>query len=442
MLKWKFKLEAFDITYRPRTSICSQVLADFIAKKADKGGPPAEVQIEETVPEPWVLFTNGSSCLEGSGAKLILINLEGKEFTYALRFEFYALNNKAEYEALIAGMRIAEQMGVKNLITKVDSRLVANQINGLYEAKEQSMTQYLEKAKMLIDTFTKISIEQGILPVETKKARAIKIKARQYTMINRVLYRKSFLEPWLRCIGLIQAEYVVKEIHEGSCSMYSGPRSVVAKEIKSGYYWPAMHKDARNIIRVYSDCQTHRPVPRNPQQKLTSITSPWTFYKSGIDISGPFPEWQGKVEEVPHVLWAHRTMIKTSNEDTSFSLTYGTEAVIPVKIRMPSIRCVKVNQAENDEGLLLNLDILKERREKAAVCEARSKAKMEKYYNAEVRSTSFRPGDFVYHSNDASHVKESKKLGPKWKGPYEVVEALGKEAYKLRNRSDDVLPRI
>ncbi|GKD60352.1 hypothetical protein Tco_1297861 [Tanacetum coccineum] len=66
---------------------------------------------------------------------------------------------------------------------------------------------------------------------------------------------------------------------------------------------------------------------------------------------------------------------------------------------------------------------------------------MEKYYNAKVRSTSFRLGDFVYRSNEASHAKENGKLGPKWEEPYEVVEALGMEAYKLRNGSRDVLPR-
>nr|GFA90680.1 reverse transcriptase domain-containing protein [Tanacetum cinerariifolium] len=100
-------------------------------------------------------------------------------------------------------------------------------------------------------------------------------------------------------------------------------------------------------------------------------------------------------------------MIKTSNGDTLFSLTYGTEAEIPIEIGMPLIRYVKVHQAENDKGLLLNLDIFEERREKTAVREARSKAKMEKYYNAKVRNTSFRPGDFIYCSNEASYAKEN-----------------------------------
>ncbi|GJT14011.1 reverse transcriptase domain-containing protein [Tanacetum coccineum] len=68
MLKWKIELEGYDIQYRPRTVIKGQILAD------------------------------GSSCVDGSGAGLILTNPEGAEFTYAMRFRFDATNNEAEYE--------------------------------------------------------------------------------------------------------------------------------------------------------------------------------------------------------------------------------------------------------------------------------------------------------------------------------------------------------
>ncbi|GKF03730.1 reverse transcriptase domain-containing protein [Tanacetum coccineum] len=121
------------------------------------------------------------------------------------------------------------------------------------------------------------------------------------------------------------------------------------------------------------------------------------------------------IEEVPHVLWAHRTMIKSSNGDTPFSLTYGTEAVILAEIE--------------------------ERREQATIRKARSKAKMEKYYKSKVCKTSFKPGDLVYRNNDAIHAKDSGKLSPKWEGPYEVTEALGKGAYKLRACNGKLLPR-
>nr|GFB53892.1 reverse transcriptase domain-containing protein [Tanacetum cinerariifolium] len=73
-----------------------------------------------------------------------------------------------------------------------------------------------------------------------------------------------------------------------------GPRSVVAKAIRLGYFWPTMHKDAQDMIRKCSNCQIHHP--RHPQQPLTLITAPWPFYKWGIDIAGPFPEGPGKVK--------------------------------------------------------------------------------------------------------------------------------------------------
>ncbi|GJY29398.1 hypothetical protein Tco_0405165 [Tanacetum coccineum] len=134
-------------------------------------------------------------------------------------------------------------------------------------------------------------------------------------------------------------------------------------------------------------------------------------------------------------------MIKSSNGDTPFSLTYGTEAVIPAKIGMPTLRTVKVDMVQKDEALEINLDLLEERREQAAIREVKSKAKMEKYYNSKVRSTSFKPGDLVYRSNDASCVEEVGKLGTKWEGQYEVTEALAKGAYKLIDRDGKQLPR-
>ncbi|GJX54840.1 reverse transcriptase domain-containing protein [Tanacetum coccineum] len=147
------------------------------------------------------------------------------------------------------------------------------------------------------------------------------------------------------------------------------------------------------------------------------------------------------IEELPHVLWAHRTMIKSSHGDTPFSLTYGTEVVIPVEIGMPTYRTAVVDVVHNDEELRLNLDLLEERYERAAIREAKAKLKMKKYYNARVRGVTFRPGDFVYRSNEASYVADGGKLGPKWEGPYEVTEALGDGAYKLRSMDGTVLPR-
>nr|GEZ10701.1 reverse transcriptase domain-containing protein [Tanacetum cinerariifolium] len=111
------------------------------------------------------------------------------------------------------------------------------------------------------------------------------------------------------------------------------------------------------------------------------------------------------------------------------------EAVIPAEIGMPTYRTAAVDVVNNDKELHLNLDLLEERRERAAVCEAKAKSKMMKYYNARVRNVAFKPGDFVYRIAGG-------KLGPKWEGPYEVTEALGNAAYKLRSTDGTVLPKM
>ncbi|GJW09965.1 reverse transcriptase domain-containing protein [Tanacetum coccineum] len=127
------------------------------------------IEVGEELPEPWILFMDGSSCTDGSGAGLILTNPEGMEFTYALRCRFDATNNKAEYEALISGLRIAEQIGVKNIQANVDSRLVANQVNRTYIVKEADMIRYLEKVRILTSSFKAFSIRQ-VPRSENKKA--------------------------------------------------------------------------------------------------------------------------------------------------------------------------------------------------------------------------------------------------------------------------------
>ncbi|GJW88585.1 reverse transcriptase domain-containing protein [Tanacetum coccineum] len=121
-----FKLEEHDIHYRPRTSVKGRILAEFIVERLEDDPQDTPMEDEEALPDPWILLTDGSSCIDGSGAGLIITNLDVIEFTYALRFRFAATNNEAEYEALIAGLWIAEQIGIKNLQANVDSQLVAN----------------------------------------------------------------------------------------------------------------------------------------------------------------------------------------------------------------------------------------------------------------------------------------------------------------------------
>nr|GEW09691.1 reverse transcriptase domain-containing protein [Tanacetum cinerariifolium] len=273
------------------------------------------------------------------------------------------------------------------------------------------------------------------LPAERKKARAVRLNSRRYAIINGVLYKKSFLKLFLQCVGPLQANYVLREIHEASCSMHAGPRSVVANAIRTGYYWPTMHKDARKVIRECKDCQVHRPVPRNPQQKLTLITSPWPFYKWGIDIAGPFLEGPGKVK---FLIVAIDYFTKWIEAKPVATITDNQSKQKPWRRDKGTIGQKKQGLDRRNPARLIGMS---KKREKAAIRVARSKAKMEKYYNFKVRNTSFKLGDLVYRNNDVSHAEDGGKLGPKWERPYEVTEALGKGAYKLRDRNGKLFPR-
>nr|GEU68793.1 reverse transcriptase domain-containing protein [Tanacetum cinerariifolium] len=74
-------------------------------------------------------------------------------------------------------------------------------------------------------------------------------------MENGVMYRKSYLVPLMRCVASLQANYIIREVHMGLCGMHDRPRPVVAKAMYLGYYWPFMHRDARELIRACDDCQ-------------------------------------------------------------------------------------------------------------------------------------------------------------------------------------------
>nr|GEW21915.1 reverse transcriptase domain-containing protein [Tanacetum cinerariifolium] len=369
------------------TSMEKLTLADFIVERPEEESSDTLMEEEGELPEPWILFTNGSSYTDGSGAGLILTNLEGVEFTYALRFWFDATNNEAEYEALIAGLRIAKQMGVKNLQANVDSRLVANQA---------------------------FSIKQ-IPRSENKKADALsKIASTSFAHLS-----KQVLVEELKKKSISEVEILAVVEEEGDTWM-----TPLLKYLVEGTL-PADVKKARAI--------RHKS---------------WRFGLPGEIISDnekqsqddPFKDWCENLRIRQH--FASVKHLQTNgliNEDTPFSLTYGMKAVIPIEIGMPTLRTMEVDLVGNNEALEINLDLLEERRKEAAIREAK-KAKIEKYYNSKVRNISFKPGDLVYHNNDSSRAEDTWKLGPKWEGPYEITEALEKGAYKLRDWDIKQLP--
>ncbi|GJR47971.1 reverse transcriptase domain-containing protein [Tanacetum coccineum] len=160
LAKHAVKLRVYNITYAPQNAIKGQVLAYFI-NEILVGTKHLEIYSmadEESLKE-WTLYTDGASSVKGVGAGLVLIDPSGTEYTYAIRLTFPSFNNEAEYEALLAGLRISHKMKLQALKVKVDSKLVACQLNGEFVESSEGMAKYLTKAKEHAALFKKFLIE-------------------------------------------------------------------------------------------------------------------------------------------------------------------------------------------------------------------------------------------------------------------------------------------
>ncbi|KAJ9566843.1 hypothetical protein OSB04_002809 [Centaurea solstitialis] len=154
LAKWNIYLSGFDIEFKPKTAIKSQVLADFVAEFSPRMEPTTcdeIVMISDN--KPWILYVDGSSNVRGSGLGVVLKSSQGGNMAYSIRYD-------AKYEALIAGLDIAYKLGARHLNARSDSLLIVNQVNGDFQAKDSKMMSYLKIVKDRVARFDHFAIEQ------------------------------------------------------------------------------------------------------------------------------------------------------------------------------------------------------------------------------------------------------------------------------------------
>ncbi|XP_077232153.1 uncharacterized protein LOC143866884 [Tasmannia lanceolata] len=289
MVSWAVELGEFDIQVRPRPAIKSQALTDFIVESTAPAAEPATVESNERPSEqtarediapapaehddevPWTLHVDGSAGKTGYGAGVVLRGPEGFVLEYALRLNFKASNNEAEYEALLAGLNLAAELGAEKLKLHSDSQLIVNQVNRAYEAKGFRMKKYLLKVKEKLQGMGKVEILQvprdmnnradalskmaaeethdfgtvlteilshpsidevqvleippgpnwmdpimrylrdGRLPTDKLEARRLAARAAHYVVHGPRLYKRSYTWPYLRCLVPSESEYALRE---------------------------------------------------------------------------------------------------------------------------------------------------------------------------------------------------------------------------------------
>src|SRR3954463_3341848 len=135
--KWAIEIANYGIQYEPRTAIKSQALADFLVDWA-------ETQYTPPVPDSdhWRMHFDGSKMKSGQGAGVVLTSPRGDQLCYVLQIHFAASNNVAEYEALVHGIKLAKEIGIRNIECFGDSDLVVQQCTGTWDAKDANMASY------------------------------------------------------------------------------------------------------------------------------------------------------------------------------------------------------------------------------------------------------------------------------------------------------------
>ncbi|GLU03762.1 hypothetical protein SLE2022_209450 [Rubroshorea leprosula] len=456
----------------------------------------------------------------------------------------------AEYEALLLGLQLALELRISAIQVYSDSQLVVNQINSICEVVDPIMVKYVALVAELKCKFQKFCLSKipqaeneqadslskfasdsslssrsvfvevldepsfmkprmmeistnpdtpswtdsiisflrdGIVPEDRQEAMKLRKKASRYTLVDGVLYKRSFSLPLLRCLNPYEAEYALREIHEGVCGSHVGARTLAHKVLRQGYYWPNMYKDATYFVQTCPKCQFFAHLTHQPAEELTNLIALWPFAQWGLDLLGPFvkgvggvthlvvgvdyftkwvearplssitskkvedfvfssiickygipnqlvadngtqfncssfrdfcssygiklqftsvyhPESNGMVEsvnkcilegirprleqhkakwadELNNVLWAYRTTSRTATGETPYHLAFGTEAVIPVEIGVPSFRVTHFDEGRNGQLLRENLDLLAEVREEARLRTLVYKQKLANFYN-------------------------------------------------------------
>ncbi|XP_059650555.1 uncharacterized protein LOC132296362 [Cornus florida] len=119
-----------------RTFIKGQAVTDFLLEC------DAEDMEEDLGGSSWKLFIDGSSNQMGAGIRIKMQTPEGAMLSQAVRLEFRATNNEAEYEALLAGLKLAKELKVRSLVAFSDSQLIIRQVTGEYGTKDKTMEAY------------------------------------------------------------------------------------------------------------------------------------------------------------------------------------------------------------------------------------------------------------------------------------------------------------
>jgi len=162
-------------------------------------------------------------------------------------------------------------------------------------------------------------LKNGYAPpnLDHTKKRSLRLKSKQYQLVNDILFRINYDSVLLRCLEKAEAEKVLQELHDGPAGGHYVKDATAHKILLASYYWPTLFKDAHNYVRKCQVYQIATGRQKKPSLPLQPVTIEQPFDQWGLDVI---------VEIIPHSSKQHRYIL--------IAIDYFTKWVEAVPLKM------------------------------------------------------------------------------------------------------------
>jgi hypothetical protein len=167
-----------------------------------------------------------------------------------------------------------------------------------------------------------ITFLRGNHPVDDEAyIKMVQEKTRSYKIIEGGLYKEGVCSPLLKCNSRDEGQEQIKEIHSGICGSHIGPRALLEKTFRQGFYWSKVASDTTKFVQR---CDNFQKCERDLKQplSLTQLIQPtWPLQRSGMDIIGLMSSAQGNLKYVVEAVEYFSKWIKAKDLATISSTT-------------------------------------------------------------------------------------------------------------------------
>ena len=136
----------------------------------------------------------------------------------------------------------------------------------------------------------------GTLPIDPKEASKLRTRSTSFIIHRGTLYKRAFSTLILKCVGKEDANYVLREVHEGICGNHIGARSLAAKTLRYGYYWSTILKDATELVKKMQDLSRACSNPSPPFRAADLNHKPLALPTVGARLIGTPTRWEGSMQ--------------------------------------------------------------------------------------------------------------------------------------------------